>query len=257
VGVATGLAEAGFIPFLYSIATFATMRPYEFIRNGPILQQFPVRIVGVGGGLEYGHAGLTHYALEDVGIMRTQPGITLIAPADYQQARTALLKTWNLQGPIYYRLGKNENDVVSGLQGGFELGQVQIIREGSDILLISMGSISRQVIGAAEILATRGIESTAVVVACIRPAPSSQLLGLLQKFSLALTIEEHYVDGGVGSLVCELVAERGLSCRVLRFGVASFLNGVTGSEPYMQHAYGLTSQALAEKVGDVISQSRK
>src|SRR3972149_5485094 len=90
VGIATGLAEAGFIPFVYSIVTFATLRPYEFIRNGPILHRLPVRIVGVGGGLEYGHNGMSHYGLEDVGVMRIQPGITLVAPADYQQTKEAL-----------------------------------------------------------------------------------------------------------------------------------------------------------------------
>ena len=90
IGVATGLAEAGFVPFAYSIATFATLRSYEFVRNGPVLHRLPVRIVGVGGGLEYGMNGLTHYALEDIAVMRTQPGMTVLAPADFQQARTAL-----------------------------------------------------------------------------------------------------------------------------------------------------------------------
>src|SRR5438093_2400618 len=85
VGLATGLAEAGYIPFCYSIVTFASLRPYEFIRNGPILHQLPVRVVGVGGGVEYGHNGATHYGLEDVGVMRVQPGISVIAPADAQQ----------------------------------------------------------------------------------------------------------------------------------------------------------------------------
>jgi transketolase len=93
VGVATGLAEAGFVPFAYSIATFATLRSYEFVRNGPVLHHLPVRIVGVGGGLEYGMNGLTHYALEDIAVMRTQPGMTVLAPADFQQARTALAET--------------------------------------------------------------------------------------------------------------------------------------------------------------------
>src|SRR5919199_236251 len=102
VGLATGLAEAGFLPFTYSIATFASLRPYEFIRNGPILHQLPVRIVGVGGGFEYGHAGPTHHGLEDVGIMRVQPGITLISPADHEQARAAMLSTWDVPGPVYY-----------------------------------------------------------------------------------------------------------------------------------------------------------
>src|SRR5688572_5227789 len=96
VGLATGLAEAGFIPFVYSIVTFATLRPYEFIRNGPIRHQLPVRVVGVGGGFEYGHNGLTHFGLEDVGVMRVQPGMRVIAPADHEQARNALLESWNL-----------------------------------------------------------------------------------------------------------------------------------------------------------------
>src|SRR5262245_6295267 len=98
VGLATGLAEAGFIPFAYSIVTFATLRPYEFIRNGPILHRLPVRIVGMGGGFEYGAAGPTHHGLEDVGVLRVQPGITIIAPADHEQARNAILATWDLPG---------------------------------------------------------------------------------------------------------------------------------------------------------------
>src|SRR5947209_176297 len=114
VGVATGLAEAGFIPFAYSIATFATLRPYEFVRNGPIAHQLPVRMVGVGGGLDYGHNGISHYALEDIAIMRAQPGMTVIAPADADQARSALDATWDLDRPIYLRLSK-EGAAVPGL----------------------------------------------------------------------------------------------------------------------------------------------
>ena len=120
VGLSTGLSEAGFIPFLYSIVTFASLRPYEFIRNGPILHQLPVRIVAIGGGFEYGHAGPTHHGLEDVGVMRIQPGITVIAPADAEQTRNALLETWDLPGPVYYRLGKNDKTTVPGLAGQFE-----------------------------------------------------------------------------------------------------------------------------------------
>src|SRR2546421_8509146 len=98
VGLATGLAEAGFIPFVYSIVTFASLRPYEFIRNGPILHRLPVRIVGVGGGFEYGPQGLSHHGLEDVGVMRVQPGMTVVAPADHRQMATALRATWDLPG---------------------------------------------------------------------------------------------------------------------------------------------------------------
>ncbi|MGB9178694.1 MAG: transketolase C-terminal domain-containing protein [Pyrinomonadaceae bacterium] len=246
VGVATGLAEAGFIPFLYSITTFASLRPYEFIRNGPILHRLPVRIVGVGGGFEYGHAGPTHYGLEDVGVMRLQPGITLVAPADHEQTRTALLETWDMRGPVYYRLGKDDKTIVPGLNGRFHLGRAQTIREGADLLMISMGSISAEVADAASALADEGINATVLVVASLTPAPVDDLADALSRFSVALTVEAHYLTGGVGSLVSEVVAERGLNCRVVRCGVRETPRGPVGSQQFLHHAHGLSREALIE-----------
>src|SRR4051812_30183692 len=107
LGLATGLAEGGFIPYVYSIATFSALRPYEFIRNGPVLQKLPVRIIGVGGGFEYAPAGPTHYALEDVGALRMLPGLQVIAPADFRQCRSAFLSVHDAPGPAYFRLGKD------------------------------------------------------------------------------------------------------------------------------------------------------
>jgi transketolase len=246
VGVATGLDEAGFLPFCYSIATFISLRSYEFIRNGPILQRLPVRIVGVGGGFEYGPAGATHYALEDVGIMRLQPGLTVIAPADHEQARTAVLATWERPGPIYYRLGKDDRTAVTGLGGRFELGRIQLIREGAHLLFITMGSIASEVASAAAALADQGISCTVGVVASVNPAPVDDLAALLARFHLALTVEAHYVIGAVGSLVSEVVAERGLGCRVVRCGVRTTPGATTGSQGYLHHSHGLSSNALVQ-----------
>ena len=244
VGLATGLAEAGFIPFLYSIATFASLRPYEFIRNGPILHQFPVRIAGVGGGYEYGPAGATHHALEDVGVMRLQPGLTVIAPADHEQARAALLATWDLPGPVYLRLGKDDRTTIPGLDGRFELGRAQLIRGGADLLMITMGSVAIEVATAADALAAQGIRCTVMVVASVRPAPVEDLAEVMAGFRLALTVEAHYLEGGVGSLVSEVIAERGLRCRVLRCGVKTMPNGISGSQGYLHRASGLSSESL-------------
>lgn len=246
VGVATGLAEAGFIPYLYSIATFAALRPYEFLRNGPILHQLPVRIVGVGGGFEYGSAGVTHYGLEDIGVMRLQPGLTLIAPADHQQARSALLSTWNLPGPIYYRLGKDDKATVPGLDGRFEIGHAQVVRTGDDLLILAMGSISTEAVAAADVLKSKGLSSEVAIVASLTPAPSEDLTALLSRFSVVLTVEAHYLVGGLSSLVSEVVATQGLGCRVVRCAVDSMPIGRSGSQEYMNQAYGLSSQALAE-----------
>jgi transketolase len=246
VGLATGLAEAGFLPFIYSIVTFASLRAFVFIRNGPILHSLPVRIIGVGGGFEYAHAGATHYGLEDIGVMRIQPGMTVIAPADHEQAVAALRETWDAPGPVYYRLGKDDKTIVEGLGGRFELGRAQIVREGSDLLMISMGSITSEVVAAAEALARQGINCTVIVLASLAPAPLEELAEALARFSVALTVEAHYVTGGVGSLVCEVVAEQGLDCRVVRCGVRTKPEGLVGSQQFLHSLHGLTREALQE-----------
>lgn len=246
VGLATGLAEAGFVPFVYSIVTFATLRPYEFIRNGPILHHLPVRIVGMGGGFEYGTAGPTHHGIEDVGVMRVQPGITVVAPADYQQARTALQATWDVPGPVYYRLGKDDKTTVPGLDGRFELGRAQRIGDGKDLLFISMGAVSSDVVAAAQDLAEQGIDCTVLIVASVTPPPTRDLAEALAAFPLAITVEAHSTTGGVGSLVSEVVADHGLGCRVVRCGVKTAPNGIVGSQQFLHHIHGISRAALVE-----------
>jgi len=252
VGLATGLAEAGYIPFVYSIVPFAVLRPYEFIRNGPILHQFPVRIVGMGAGLDYSTNGASHYGIEDVGVLRVQPGITIISPADYEQARAALLASWNLPGPVYYRLSKDDLTLIPGLQGKFELGSLQCIREGGDVLLIAMGGIASEAVRAAELLAAQGVSSTILVAASVNPAPVADLLRILASFRVALSVEAHYVTGGLGSLVSEVIAESGLPCRLVRCGIKTIPTGITGSLTYMLQLHGLTGEQLAATALDAL-----
>lgn len=246
VGMATGLAEAGYLPFVYSIAPFATLRPYEFIRNGPILHQLPVRIVGIGGGFEYGSAGPSHFSLEDIGVMRAQPGITVITPADSLQTRTALFDTYDLPGPIYYRLGKDDRAIVPGLDGRFALGHAEILGDGRDLLLIAMGSSAIEAAAAAGDLAERGIGCTVVAVGSVQPAPLATLTEVLARFPLVLTVESHYANGGIGSLVAEVIAEGGHRCRSIRCAVKERASGITGSQTYLAHRYGISRDELVE-----------
>jgi transketolase len=247
VGVATGLAEAGFVPFVYSIATFASMRGYEFIRNGPLLHELPVRIVGVGAGLDYGHNGVTHYALEDVAIMRTQPGLTVVAPADPDQAVAALRATAGVRGPVYFRLGKESNP-LDGVDGPFELGRATVLGEGADVAIVALGTMAREALAAADALAARDVSAAVAVVASVSPPPLDDLGDLLERCPLALTVEAHYLNGGLGSLVAELVAERGLDCRLLRRGVDVVPRGLTGTPRSLLRAFGLTADQLVEAV---------
>jgi transketolase len=247
VGIATGLGEAGFVPFVWSIATFASMRPYEFIRNGPALHELPVRIVGIGGGLDYSHNGVSHYALEDVAIMRVQPGVTVIAPADLEQARSALLASAGVEGPIYFRLGK-ETAVVPGLDGRFELGRAALIGDGREVAVVAMGGVTKEAVRALELMAEAGVAGTLAVVSSFNPSPVDDLAELLSEVPLAVTVEAHYRVGGVGSLVSEVVAEHGLDCRVVRCGVRDMPRGATGSEQWLYGSNGISGPAVAQAV---------
>jgi transketolase len=247
VGMATGLAEAGFVPFVYSIATFASMRAYEFIRNGPVLHESPVRIVGVGGGLDYGHNGVTHYALEDVALMRAQPGLVVVAPADAEQAGVALRSTVGLPAPVYYRVGKTAT-AVPGLAGRFELGRTALIGVGEDVALISLGTVASEAVGAAELLARQGVSATVAVVASVSPPPLDELAELLERVSLAMTVEAHYKVGGLGSLVAEVVADRRIDVRLVRRAVEVVPRGTMGEQRYLYEVFGLTAEQLAAAV---------
>ncbi len=249
VGLATGLADAGFLPFVYSIATFAVLRPFEFIRNGPIAHGLPVRIVGVGGGFEYGSAGATHHALEDVALLRTQPGMTVICPADHQQAAEALRQTWLLPGPVYYRLGKDETSVVPGLDGRFSMAEPLLVRDGTDLVLIALGPEARAAVCAAETLAADGISAAVLAVAAVHPAPVEHLAAVLTRYPLAVTLEAHYATGGIGTLVAETIVRHRLRC-TLRVCAVDTPSRESGTEAYLLRRHGLSPDAVREAARD-------
>ncbi len=249
VGMATGLAEAGYVPFVYSIATFAALRSYEFIRNGPVLHDLPVRIVGVGPGLDYGPNGITHWALEDVAVLRPLPGLTVIAPADDPQTAGAVRATAALTGPAYLRLARL-GPAIAGLDGRFAVGRAQVLGDGGDVALVALGNMASTAVETQALLAAEGVAARVVIVSCVRPAPTHDLVQALADVPLALSIESHYVDGGVGSLTAEIVAENGLGTRLVRAGVRRSPSGETGSAEFLHARHGLAAGALARAVLD-------
>jgi transketolase len=244
IGIATGLAEAGFVPYAYSIATFASMRPYEVIRNGPVAHELPVRIVGMGGGLDYGHNGFTHYAVEDLALMRAQPELTTLAPADADQARRAVGACGALARPVYLRL-ERDGTAVPGLHGRFAVGRAELIGGGTDAAIVSVGSVAHEAVEAAERLGADGVDATVVVVSSFNPSPADDLARLFEQVPVVVTVEAHYVDGGLGSLVSEVVAGRGLGCRVVRCGIAQVPRGQSGSREHLLAAHGLAGRQVA------------
>ncbi|MEI6632904.1 MAG: transketolase C-terminal domain-containing protein [Chlamydiota bacterium] len=247
-GIATGLAACGYIPFLYSIATFASMRGYEQLRDGPVLHRLPVRVLGIGGGFEYGHAGPTHAALEDLGIMRCQPGLTVIAPADDDQASAAIRAVYDLPGPVYFRISKENCPPLPGLDGRFTLGRMEILREGADAGIIAIGSIAAEAVRAAEMLAADGIRTAVGIVSSLRPAPADDIRKFLGGVATVVTVEEHYPEGGLGSLVAETAAGIGAPCRVVRLGAQFPFPAVIGSTRFLREHHGLSAENIARSV---------
>jgi transketolase len=244
-GIATGLALTGYIPFTYSIATFASMRPYEHIRNGPIHHRLPVRVIGTGGGFAYGPAGVSHYALEDLAIMRCQPGMTVIVPADPAQTRNALLATRDLPGPVYMRVGKGGNPVVPGLEGRFALERPEVVRGGGTLLYLCTGGIVTEALAAAALLEGSGVRAAVAVLAHLGIRGGQGLADLLGRFPAVITVEEGYVSGGLGSLVAETIATRRLPCRLVARGVERSPGGRSGGPEYMRTEAGLDAASLA------------
>jgi transketolase len=253
VGIATGLAEGGYIPFLYSIAPFASLRPYEFIRNGPVLHRLPVRIVGVGAGFEYGHAGPTHHGIDDAAALRPQAGLMIVTPADALQTRAALLATWDHDGPVYYRIGKDEKVEVPGLEGRFRPGRAEIVREGSDLAFVVMGALAADVCAGADRLAEHGLSATVAVVSTFNPAPVEDLAALAAAHRLVVSVEAQAVNGALGSLVAETIAEAGAGSRLVRLGVRTAPQGRTGGQDFYHRLHGLDRDAIVASVLSLVA----
>ena len=253
MGVATGLAEAGLIPYAYSIATFAALRPFEFIRNGPVLHRLPVRVVGMGAGFEYGTAGPTHHAVEDIGVMRTLPGLTIVIPADSPQAAAAIRGTADLPGPVYYSLAKDDRIEIPGLDGRFELGRMQILRDGADIAILAMGSITAEAVAAADELAREGIRTALAVVSNFHPDPAKDVARFLRNVPHVLTVEAQTLSGGLGAFVATVIASRGLGCRLWPLGVRTPPDGTSGPPLERLRKYGLDRFHLAQAARRALS----
>jgi transketolase len=255
VGLATGLAREGHVPFVYSMGTFSALRPYEVIRNGPILHRLNVRIVGVGGGFDYGTAGSTHHSLEDLAVLRAQPGIRVFSPADSAQARAIINNTCFTDGPIYYRLSKDERPDIPELKGSFAADRVNVLEEGKDVCFVSTGRITEEVLAAARALREKNISAAVITVPCLNPAPADDLKKKLSSFSSVVAVETHFIQGGLGSLVAEVIADNKLGARLLRMGVRDSGRPEGGDAAYLNGLHDLSKDGLVKAAADFLKKT--
>lgn len=210
IGMAAGMAMEGFIPYVNTIATFITRRCYEQVALDLCLHDLPVRLIGNGGGLVYAPLGPTHLAVEDIAIMRALPNMTVTAAADAPEMVRLMQATLGWPHPVYIRLGKGGDPVVSKDENGFAIGKAIVMRPapGRDrVLLVACGVMTGRALKAADILAKQGIVAEVIHVHTIKPLDGKLIAETAREARSVFTIEEHTVIGGLGSAVLDLLAE--------------------------------------------------
>ena len=241
IGVAAGLAYAGNVPFAYSIAPFVTSRPHDQIRVDVAMARANVKLIGVGGGVSYGYLGPTHHAIEDIALMRALPGMTVLAPADPAETRRAARAAFEIDGPVYLRLGKNgERNLLPG-DTPFSVGRAQMLRDGDDVTLASTGAILGETLAAADQLAELGIHATVLHFATLKPFDDAAIARAVSRTGALVTLEEHNIIGGLGSAAAEAMAEHGVAGRLRRLGLPDEFAHAVGSQSYLLDRYGLAA----------------
>jgi transketolase len=216
IGMAAGMALEGFMPFVNTIATFITRRCYEQVALDLCLHDLPVRLIANGGGTVYAPLGPTHLAVEDIAIMRALPNMTVTAVSDAEEMKRLMRATLDWPHPIYIRLGKGGDPVISCEANGFAIGKAIVMRRAKGTghpLLISCGVMTARALEAADLLAAQGIETEVIHVHTIKPLDDELLLERIEKAGSIVTIEEHTHIGGLGSAVSDLLDDQAGSSR--------------------------------------------
>jgi transketolase len=250
VTMAAALALEGKIPYINTIATFLSRRCFEQIVLDLGLHNTKVRLIASGGGLVYAPLGPTHLATDDIAILRTVPNMTILAPADAEEMRRLMLLTPDVPGPIYIRLGKGGDPVVSRNELRCEIGKAICLREGADALLVTTGVCLQICLEAAALLEKQGCSVCVLHLHTIKPLDDKALLERMARTDTILTVEEHSIVGGLGSAVAELLAEANFSTpkRFARMGLPDAFPDQYGSQASLMKRYALTPEDVARTV---------
>lgn len=259
IGMAAGLALEGYLPFVVTIASFLTRRCYEQIAIDVCLHNLPVRLIGIGGGLNYASLGPTHQAIEDIAIMRALPNMTIIAPCDSDEMTRLMSQMLTWKHPAYIRLAKGFDPIVSKKELGFEIGKAILMRKSAssdrNVLLISTGIMTTRGLLAADMLAKDGIECALVHVHTIKPLDTATIISQADKAKLVVTLEEHTVIGGLGSACADAFSEQlrsGEFPDIVRIGVADKFIDDYGTQDSLMEEFGLQPSQIAERIKKIL-----
>lgn len=257
IGMASGLALEGKIVYVNTISTFLIRRCYEQIVLDACLHNLNVRLIGNGGGLVYAPLGPTHLAIEDIAIMRAVPNMTIVAPADATEMKRFMPQTIEYQGPIYIRLGKGGDPIVTPQDKPFKIGKAILVKEGGDVLIVTTGITLKLALDAAETLIQEGINATVLHVPTIKPIDKEVILEHAAKVSAMVTVEEGVISGGLGGAVAEILAEANFNTpkRFKRIGIPDVFPEKYGSQDSLMRYYNISSEAIVHNVKQLLGLS--
>lgn len=251
MGIAAGLATTGMVPFVSSFAMFTSGRAFEQVRNSIGYPHLNVKIGATHAGISVGEDGATHQCNEDIGLMRTIPGMVIINPSDDIEARAAVIAAYNHDGPVYLRFGRLAIPVINDRPNyEFKLGKGVILREGKDATIIATGLCVGTSLEAAGKMAEKGLDIGVANIHTIKPIDKDLIIALAKKINKIITVEEHSVIGGLGSAVCEVLSEN-YPTSVLRIGIKDRF-GHSGPAIELLREFGLDSKGITKTVSEYL-----
>ena len=251
IGVSAGLTIGGHIPFATTFANFATGRVYDQIRQSVAYSNKNVKICASHAGVTLGEDGATHQILEDLGMMKMLPNMTVINPCDYNQTKAATLAIADHVGPVYLRFGRPVIPVFTPADQKFEIGKAWVVNEGSDVSIFCTGHLVWEAIKAGEILAEEGIEADIINIHTIKPLDEEAILASVKKTGCAVSAEEHMLNGGLGDSVAQVLAQH-YPAPLEYVGVHDTF-GESGTPDQLMTKYGLTADKIIEQVKKVMA----
>ena len=249
VGMAAGMAMEGHVVYLNTIATFLSRRCYEQVAVDLCLHNVNVRLIANGGGVVYAPLGPTHLAIEDIAIMRALPNMTIVAPADATEMVRFMNVSVDYPGPIYIRVAKGHDPVVTAGNGPFVIGEAVPMRDGEEVLLATTGIGLQICLAAAEKLAGQGVKAAVLHFPTVKPLDTEALHTYAERSAAIISVEEHTIIGGLGSAVAEYLAESELlqSRRFKRIGIPDVFPSVYGDQNGMMRKYGISAESVVEQ----------
>ena len=251
MGVAAGISTTGIIPFASSFAMFAAGRAFEQIRNSIAYPQLNVKIGATHAGISVGEDGATHQCNEDIALMRAIPNMVILNPSDDIEAKAAVKAAYEYQGPVYLRFGRLAVPVINdNPEYKFEIGKAITLKQGKDVTIIASGLTVSEALDAAKLLEKDGIDAAVINMHTIKPLDEQAVISAAKNTSKIVTVEEHSVIGGLGSAICDVVAEKA-PAKVLKIGINDVF-GESGAATELIKKYGLDSESIYHKVKEFL-----